>query len=86
LNFASNRLANAWLYASFKTVDPDKLITLILEESEQNIVHCLHQGGKPSKGEDKGKAMMALAGKHTRKRLAGTAARRGTSNISARSP
>jgi len=68
LNFASNLLVNAWLYASSKTVDPDKLITLISEESEWNVAHCSHRGGKPSKGDDKDEAMMALAGKHNKKK------------------
>ena len=36
-NFASNLLADARLYSSTKTIDPDELITLISEEFERNV-------------------------------------------------
>lgn len=55
-NFASTLLANAQLYATTKTVDPDELIALISEESERNVAHCSHRGGRSSK-DDKDEAM-----------------------------
>jgi hypothetical protein len=57
-NFASNLLAGTRLYSSMKTIDPDNLIALILEESEHNMAARSRRSGmKSSKGDDEEEAI-----------------------------
>jgi gag-polypeptide of LTR copia-type/Zinc knuckle len=58
-NFALSLLANVRLHAQSKTVDPDQLISLISEEYDHSILQC-SQHAKPSKSDEKDKAMLAL--------------------------
>ena len=56
-NFASSQLAAARLYASTKTIAPDSLISLIVEESERQKVQRSRWQGNKSKGDDKDEAL-----------------------------
>jgi hypothetical protein len=59
-NFALSLLAGVRLYSTMKTINPDELIGLILEEFERGVASCSwHSNARALKGDDKDEAMLA---------------------------
>ena len=61
-NFVSNLLADARLYSTSKTIDPNELILLISEEFERNVASRSHRSNvKSMKGNGKDNAMSIVS-------------------------
>jgi hypothetical protein len=58
-NFASSQLAVAKLYSPSKTIEPDALISLILEEFECQKTQHIHRAGGAKSKDDTDKALFA---------------------------